>query len=496
MHPAPPMTPTAAITPGRLACPRSPLPGAFLWALLAGAAGGLTGCASTTPSPPVAAPLTVPSAWSDPDAVVAPGEASLVQWWTYFDDPILTHLVAQALRANTTVDSAQAALRQARALRDEVAATGWPTLSSTGTAQRSARDAGTGGSNTVSNSFQAGLDARWELDIFGVQRNALDASEAVARASAANWGATQVSVAAEVALSYIALRTAQARFAIASANQQSQHETLQITLWRAQAGLVGALDTAQAQAAAEQTSAAVPGLQATVVQTRHALAVLTGQPPASALPALAASAPVPRARPGLALSLPAESLRQRPDVRAAELQVQAARSRVAQAAAAAWPSFQLSGSLGLNAPTLGALVTQSSLTAALLAGVSWTVFDGGANSAQVRAQQAALDQANISYRATVLTALTEVEDALAALRADRERQAHLQRAAAAADSADLLAQLRYRSGLIGFQTVLETQRTRLSTQDALASAQGSLSADHVRLYKALGGGWTSTFTAD
>jgi NodT family efflux transporter outer membrane factor (OMF) lipoprotein len=440
----------------------------------------LCGCA-TPPTAPVSATAV---------------EVPLAHWWTRFDDPTLTALIDQALLANTTVASAQAALRQARALRDGVAAGGWPTLNSSASVQRTARGSNVNGTGTAASSFQAGLDAHWELDIFGAHRNALDASDAVARASAASWGATQVSVAAEVALNYIALRTAQMRLNIARANQQSQSETLQITLWRHQAGLVGSIDTEQAQSAAEQTSAMVPSLQAVMTQTRHAVAVLTGQVPTTDLPALVASAPAPQIRAGLVLTLPAETLRQRPDVYVAEQQVQAARSRVAQAEAMVWPSFQLSGTLGSNAPTLAALATRSSVSAALLAGVSWTLFDAGATSAQVRAQQAALDLAHISYRATVLTALTEVEDALVALRADLERQAHLQRAAAAADSANLLAQLRYRSGLIGFQTVLETQRTRLGTQDALASAQGSLSTDHVRLYKALGGGWTNISTAD
>ena len=142
-----------------------------------------------------------------------------------------------------------------------------------------------------------------------------------------------------------------------------------------------------------------------------------------------------------------------------------------------------------EAATLGGLANHASLVSALLASVSLPLFDGGAATAQVRAQQAALEQAHITYRATVLTALTDVEDALVALRGDRERLAHLVLAATAADNAALLARQRYSSGLIDFQTVLETQRTRLSTQDSVVSANASLGADHVRLYKALGGGW-------
>ncbi len=299
----------------------------------------------------------------------------------------------------------------------------------------------------------------------------------------------QVSIAAEVALNFIALRSAQARLAIASDNLTSQSETLQITQWRLQAGLVSSLEDEQARAATDQTRAQLPALQTTIAQTRHALAVLTGQAPAALSAHLTAAGPVPQASAELALSIPTEVLRQRSDVRAAEYQVQAAVARVAQANAARAPSFKLGGSLGLSALTLGALTDGASLAAAVLAGVTWPVFDGGAARAQVRGQQAALAQANSAYQATVLTALTDVEDALVALRGDRARLALLQSAAASANTAAQLASQRYGSGLVDFQTVLETQRTRLGSQDSVAVTLAAVSADHVRLYKALGGGW-------
>ena len=202
-----------------------------------------------------------------------------------------------------------------------------------------------------------------------------------------------------------------------------------------------------------------------------------------------AVSPVPQAANDLALSIPAETLRQRPDVRAAEHQISAALARTEQADAARYPSFQLSGSVGLSALTLGALSGSGALVGALLASVSVPIFDGGELKAQVRAQEAALERARVGYQAAVLTALKDVEDALVAMRGDRERLERLRNAAQAADNAALLARQRYQSGIVDFQTVLDTQRTLLSTQDALASTQAELSADHVRLYKALGGGW-------
>ena len=340
--------------------------------------------------------------------------------------------------------------------------------------------------------FAVALDASWEVDVFGINRSALDASEASARASAASLADVQVSIAAEVALDYITLRDAQARLAIASDNLASQQQTLQISEWRLQAGLTTELDVEQARTSAEQTSALLPPLQTTIVQTAHALAVLTGRPPAALSTQLASRGPLPQAPGDLALSLPADTLRQRPDVRAAEHRVSAAIANVAQAEAARQPNFTIGGSLGLTALTLGALGDGASVITSLLGSVTLPVFDGGAARAQVRAQQAALDQATLAYQAVILSALKDVENALVALDGDRQRLARLQRAAQAAGNAAALARQRYSSGLVDFQVVLETQRTQLVTQESVAISSANVSADHVQLYKAFGGGWQPT----
>lgn len=408
----------------------------------------------------------------------------MAQWWSRFDDPLLSSLVARALEANTSVKSAQAALRQARASRDLAAAGLLPAVGASASAAHS-----TTGRHDSSTSYRAGFDASWELDVFGGNRSALEASEAAASASAASLGDVQVSIAAEVALAYITLRNAQARLAIANDNLAGQLEILQITQWRLQAGLVTSLESEQARSGTEQTSAQLPALQTVIEQAGHALAVLTGQPPAALSAELVIPRPVPQASGDLALGIPAEALRQRPDVRAAEHRVDAAAARVAQADAARLPSFRLSGSLGLSALTLGSLTNGASVVSALLAGVSMPIFDGGAALAQVRAQEAALDQEMAAYEATLLAALQDVEDALIALRGDRQRLSHLTIAAEAAGNAALLARHRYGSGLVDFQVVLDTQRAQLNTQDGVASATADLSADHVRLFKALGGGW-------
>jgi NodT family efflux transporter outer membrane factor (OMF) lipoprotein len=464
----------------------------------------LCGCASWAPQGATPVANDVPASWSERDATSTTGTSSLAAWWLRFNDPVLANLTMWALQANTSVNGARAALRQSRALRDISVAGLLPSLNSSLSAQHSksrsndvAGVSGTSAADTsvTTNSFNAGLDASWELDIFGANRNALRASNAEVQVSAASLGDVQVSIAAEVALDYIALRSSQARLAIASDNLASQQETLQITDWRLQAGLVTSLEAEQARAATEQTRAQIPALQTSIDQSSHALSVLTGQPPATLSTLLATVSPVPQATDELALSIPAETLRQRPDVRAAEHQVSAAVARVAQADAARAPDFRLGGSLGLNAATFRGLSSGAGVVSTLLGSMTLPLFEGGALRAQVRAQTAALDQARFSYRAAVLGALQEVEDALVALRGDRERLAHLQQAAEAAGNAALLARQRFSSGLVDFQTVLDTQRTQLSTEDGVASAGADLSADHVRLYKALGGGWNPDISA-
>ena len=446
----------------------------------------LAGCASTAP-PGAALPTPpVPTAWSatpDTRAVPAAVATPLAQWWQRFGDPQMTDLVAQALQAHTSVRSARAALQQARAQAQVQQAGLLPSVNASGSAQRSRSGGSTG------NNFQLGFDAAWEPDVFGRLNAGADASEADARAAQASLDQVQVSLAAEVALNYITLRGQQERLSIARRNLTSQRETLQMTDWRVQAGLTTSLVSEQARAAAEQTAAQIPQLQASLAQSRHALAVLTGRAPGALDTLLASPRAVPQAPDDLVLAIPAETLRQRPDIRQAEERIAAALARVAQADAARYPSFRISGSLGLRALTLGALGDGASVVHSLLGGISVPLFDGGAARAQVRVQEAVLEQARVNYEATVLTALQDVEDALVALRGERERLVHLQAAADAAGNAALLAQNRYESGLIDFQAVLDTQRTLLSTQDSVATSIANAGVDHVRLYKALGGGW-------
>lgn len=417
--------------------------------------------------------------------VAAANELQLQPWWQPFDDAVLQQLITQALLTNTTVESARAAVLQARATREVERASQRPQLSLSGSLQRS----GSEGSSSVN--ARAGLDASWELDIFGANRSALANQDAQVVTAQTSLRDVQLSMSAEVALAYIQLRSLQAQLDVAQRNLASQQETLQITQWRAQAGLLTSLEVEQALAATAQTSALLPSLRSGLARTRHSLATLTGKQPTeldTLLPPVPA-VPVPRAPSTIADVIDADRMRQRADVRAAEARVKAALASVDAAEAARYPSFRLGGSVGLTALTLAGLSNGASVATTVLASMTAPLFDGGAGKARVDVQKAAVLQAQATYRGTLLNALKDVEDAMVSWRNDQQRIDSLQQAASAASNAAVLANNRYASGLVDFQTVLQTQRTLLSAQDSLASAQADQSADYVRLVKAIGGTW-------
>ncbi|KAA3651017.1 MAG: TolC family protein [Proteobacteria bacterium] len=464
-----------AIAPGRL--------GAALAALL------LAGCATLGPDYQAPA-MALPAAWhAAPAADPAAERAAIERWWQQLGDAQLSALVEQALRANPDLQAARAALQASRALERVARAGQAPSVGASGATSASRR-----GDAAVSERWTAGFDASWEIDVFGGVRRGVEAAQADREALAATLANTQASLAAEVALNYVSLRTAQARLAIARRNLATQRETLQLTDWRAQAGLASSVDVEQARTNAEQTRAQIPSLQTSLASAANRLAVLTGDAP-GALQATLADGSLPAMPTAIAVGIPAEVLRQRPDVQAAERALAAETARIGVAEAARWPGFTLSGSIGLEAATLGALGNGASVLRTLAAGVSGVLFDGGALVARVEQQGAVREQRLQSYRSAVLTALEDVENALTALDNTARRREALAAASTAARNANLLAADRYRSGLIDFRTVLETERSLLSTEDSLASAEGERLSALIQLYKALGGGWSpSTVT--
>lgn len=430
--------------------------------------------------------IAVPSAWT---RSAAPAQDSahppvdLATWWQQLNDPLLDQLVTQALATAPDLRDARARLRQSRASRTLAEAGLWPGIGLSAGRTRSQSGAMT---QTL---YNAGFDANWEIDVFGGVRRGIEAATADTQAVEATLNDTQVSLIAEVVLAYIDLRSNQNRIAIARDNLASQDETLEIAGWRAQAGLVSQLDVEQARSTREQTRAAIPALESGQAAAEHRLAVLAGQMPGALHPRLTEVRPLPAAPAQLASAIPAETLRQRPDVRAAERTLAAETARIGVQAAARYPDLTLTGTFGWQAFSLGSLGTAASVTRSMAGTLAATLFDGGRIGSRIVAQEAVREQALVAYEKTVLTALEDVENALAAYAAGRERATARRAAVEAARRAAQLARQLYRSGLTDFQKVLDTERTRLSTEDALATAQADILTAVVQLYKALGGGW-------
>ena len=455
-----------------------------------------SGCVRTRLAQPE---IVAPPSWSaaGSDTVQSP-TGDLSQWWTRLGDPVLSDLIAQALKKNTSLRTARANLREARAERNLAAANRFPTV--TGTVSGSGSKSNSAGGST-GNAVSAELDASWDPDVFGAKRQALRGADADLATSAADLQSTQVALIAEVATDYVDLRSYQTRLDIARQNEASQAETLQLTEWRAQAGLVSSIDVEQARSNLEQTRATIPTLETSAAQSKHALSVLLGLSPGALNPQLATTAPIPSAPDTLTVGIPAETLRQRPDVRAAEQKIVAETARLWQKDAARYPTFSLSGSFILEqllggtalgvvtGSTFTSLTASTSTTESGLGSITQTFFDRGRIRQQIEIQNAVQEQAVISYESTVLTALKDVENALVSFQNSRQRLQALNQASEAARNAAQLAHNRYSAGLIDFQTVLDTERTALTIEDSVAQTQADRTTALIQLYKALGGGW-------
>lgn len=437
-----------------------------------------------------------PAHWQGSPASGKVNAVLLAQWWTQFNDPVLDELIKDALAANIDLQTAQAQLREARARRDMTSGKLWPSVDVSAGAGRSKGSAETG-SNATRNFYNAGFDASWELDIFGGLRRGKEAAEADWQASAEMLHNTRITLVAEVARNYIELRTGEKRLAIAEASVQTQTETFALVEWRHQAGMVSGLDTAQAQTQLEQTRASLPMLRITVSEALYRLAILLGRQPGELNNRLQSrDNNIPVAAGLLAAGIPADTLRQRPDVRAAAHRLHAQTARLGEAEAARYPSLRLSGSLGLEALSLSRLGSGDAGMYTLLAGISAPVFDAGRLRGNIAVQDAVLEQARLAYRAAVLTALEDVENALVALANIHQRQQALEQAVASARESAQLTQHQYNAGMISFQYVLDSQRTLFSLEDLLASNTGDYSSAQVRLYKALGEGREIQNTVD
>ncbi len=414
---------------------------------------------------------------------------TLSGWWTTLNDPALSNLIERAVAGNLDIKKATARVREARARRAIASAGFFPTLDAAGSAQWAHSDLDKGFDETTSLQA-ANFDAAWELDIFGGVRRSVEAADADLGATQEDLRDVIVSLLAEVALNYVEVRTYQTRIAVTEDNLATQDETYQLAVWQYQAGLNDELSVEEARYNLESTRSQIPTLRTGLEEAMNRIAVLLGEQPGKVHDELEQQASIPVPPLTVAVGIPADALRHRPDVRRAERELAAETARVGVATADLYPKLTLSGSIGLQASSLNG-VFSSTRSFSGGPGITWSIFSGGAIRQKIEAQSAVQEQALIAYKAAVLSALEEVENILTAYAEEQNRRQTLREGEDAARKAAELAQQKYEAGLTDFINVLIAQRSLLSFQDQLAQSDGTIASNLIKLYKALGGGWES-----
>jgi len=448
-------------------------------------------CASCLVGPDYkAARTTLPAGWSArmENGLEIGSEESLAvdrAWWQTLGDPQLDGLVARAVENNLDVHRAIARIREARAARQVARASFFPTVDTEAGYQRRQ----TTGTRSSSDAFSAGFDSSWEIDLFGGIRRSSEQATAEFEAAGADLSNVLVSVVAEVARNYVDMRSLQARVAIAVDNAESQKHTLEIAEWRYRAGLAGALDVEQATYNLAQTRSRIPALEIDLAAARNRIAVLLGASAGSLDAELAVRKPVPVPTATVAVGLPVDLLRRRPDVAAAERRLAAATAAIGVATADLYPKLTLTGTFSVAASDFASLDSAAARGFAVGPALRWNLFDAGRLRGIVKQRSAEADAALADWQAAVLSAGEEAENALVAFAKEQQRRDRLREAELAASKAQDLARLQYQNGLSDFQTVLEAERSRLVFEESLAESEASVTTNLVALYKALGGGW-------
>lgn len=459
-------------------------------ALLAVALLAVSSCVDTDIREKISGAVSVPAKWRNGAPSGKPMDtAALTTWWKRFHDPALNEVMAGALRSSTNVRTALSRIEEYRARRGVEKAGLFPSLDidTSGQARRSKNRSTK--LTTTSESYQAALSPSWEVDLFGKRRLNLKAASADLAQVNEDFHGAQVTLAAEVAAAYVSLRSAEAQLAVVENSLGTRRETVQLTKWSEEAGTGTALDTQQSISILEQARATIPTLQLNVAQSRNQLALLSGRTPGSLDSILSKQRDVPAMPTNLAIGIPAETLRQRPDVRAAECGVEAAFARTKAAQRERLPSLNLSGSVGVEALKAGRLFSAQSIASSVLGSLSAPIFDAGLIRGNITIQTERERQALIAYEATVLTALAEVENALIAVQRQRERLSTLALAVTAARKAVRLSGMQFKAGETSLLVSLDDQRTLLSLEQQEVITRADLATAFIQLYKALGGGW-------
>jgi len=441
------------------------------------------------------------------ESTVTSSASAIANWWTSFRDPTLTSLIRRSVASNLDLREAVLRVEEAMETRDVAADGLWPSLSANASFTRQRLSTNTpegalfgsglrfpGLAPGVSitnpyNEFQLGLSASWEIDLFGQLRRSIEAANAEVQASVDDEHGVMLSLASDVAAAYIDLRGAQFKKSILEHSLTTQRDVLQLTQQKWDAGLTAYIDVANAESEVKSTEAQVPLADREITVDINQLSELMDLKPGALRAELAQAKPLPPVPPTVPIGLPADLARRRPDIEQAEALLHAATARVGVAVADLFPQITLSAAGGVQSEGLSELLHAASRFATLGPTVSLPIFQGGALRATVRLRKVQAKEAAIDYARTVLGALNEVEDALAAYGADQDQRVALIAAVGASRTALTLARQRYQGGLTSFIEVLDAERTLEQNQLALADATTAVSTDLVHLYKTLGGGW-------
>jgi NodT family efflux transporter outer membrane factor (OMF) lipoprotein len=440
--------------------------------------------------------------------------ADLAAWWERFDDPVLNTLIDIACRQNLSLRIAGIRILEARAQLGIAAGNQYPQLQQLrGDYTRYGLSENTANTrpeiDTGFTEANIAFDAAWELDFWGRFRRGVESGVWNLDASIADYDDILVTLTSEVARTYVVIRTLETRLAIAWENVKLQERSLQIASVRFKGGDVTELDVAQARALLGDTQASIPRLEAQLRQAKNALAVLLGMLPGVVEPMLGEPGPIPAAPLDIAVGVPAELLRRRPDIRFAESRMAAQCSLIGVAKSDLYPHFSLLGSIGLSASnaaltfagfpggsSLSDIWDSDSLQYYGGIGFAWDIFNYGRIRNSVRVQDARFQQLVVNYKDTVLRAAQETEDGLSAFLRSQEEVVFLRESATAATRSVELSMIQYREGLTDYQRVIDTQRFQTQAQDLLTSTEGSVLINLIATYKALGGGWESRVNED
>lgn len=435
---------------------------------------------------------SLPENWLENDALFQQVLPVDDQWWMVFEDTTLDSLISLAVERNPSVLMAINRMDMAKANLGIARSAFYPTidLNAGWTRQQSSGNMGTGNPQGWNSNFQTSLDMSWQMDVFGNIRMKAKAQKENYAASREEYNAAMVSLCAQVAQTYFNLREMQQELDVLKRNAMSQEAVVKITEVRYNTGLVAKLDVAQAKSVYYSTLASIPSTESSIAQYMNTLAVLLGLYPQEVVETLSVPRPLPDYMEPVGVEMPAQLLLRRPDVRAAERQVNAQASLLGAAKTDWFPSFFLNGSLGYSSQDLRDFTRKKSMTWSIAPSMKWTIFNGSERVNNIRLQRAQLDETINQFNNTVLTAVQEVENAMNAYKNSiKQIVACREMVNQGKEAFDLSLDL-YKQGLSPFQNVLDAQRSLLTYENSLVKAKGYSLICLVQMYQALGGGWS------